>query len=674
VLIIVAKKKPSKPRIPDDVPVQTDAPPLTPAGDDRLPLIVGVTVATIALVAVAAWLPDLRLWGINHLAFLPPAIRIALLALLAVALLPPVAVAAYSAALKAADAAGNAPRTSGRLITVAAMAVASIGVFYAFHSATNLLGDGQLILQSFEAAEEGHELVIMRSAGAIVTEEKIAPGATLLYYGAIKFLKPFGRTPEDAMRIFNCILGGLFVFFTLWAASSRGLDRDSRVWVTVLGLFSTSIVLFFGYIENYTAACFFLLLYVIVAFRAIHRQCSPWLAIVPLAVAIYAHVQCILFLPSLLYLLLWTKRRRQRAWLVSRWIPFFAIAAVAGIVGITLYPPIRAFYVPLGVSNQAYALFSPDHLLDIVNELLMILPILPIVVALAWVGRRAQRAGGRDPIRDSAATKDPSAWFTHPVEWQFAATALIPCLLYLVLFNTAIGMARDWDLFAMTVTAVVPLVLLALNRWRLQCGVSPERTAAFAVPTLVAVMVLGGSWIAVNASTDRTVERFTRILTYDQTHASYAWENLAILQHDSGQLQEAIATMERAVEVSHNPRQIVRLAVYVEEDGRTDEAIAMLEKVLERRPEFSKARFRLVLFLEKKQDWGRMLVAARDGVKHSPGEPIYHFFYGESLLRAGQTAEAMEIFRACQKMNLPKAALDYMASTLARYDQEQQPR
>ena len=664
----MAKKKPRKtPSPPRDVE-RPEENLSTPTAGARTGLLVGVTAITALLVAIASFLPAVRLWGLNHLAFLPVPFRIALLAVIALSFLPPVAQALYQGASAALERAATTRGRSGALVALVVIALASTIVFYKFHSATNLLGDGQLITQSFEAAEEGHDQVIMRSARAIVTEEGIAPGATLLYYGAIKTLKPFKRTPVDSMRLFNCLLGGLFVFFTLLASSNRALPSDARVWLIVLALFSSSIMLFFGYIENYTAPMFFLLLYVIAAFRALHRMGSPWLAALPLLCAIYCHIQCVLFVPSFVYLMLWTKVRGRRELLLRRWMPVFSAATLIFVVGVTLYEPIRRFYAPLGFSNAEYALFSPDHLLDVVNELLILLPILPTVAAMAWVGRRADRADGRDPVRDGRALKDPTAWFSHPAEWQLVGTILVPCMLYLVLFHPEIGMARDWDLFSMMTTAIVPLVLLVLGRYTRTTGAAAAATARFATPALVIVMALGVSWVAVNASTDRTVERFETILTYDQTHASYAWENLAILQQESGQIKQAIRSMERAVEVSHNPRQIVRLAVYIEEDGRIDEAIAMLEEVLVKRPEFSKARFRLVMFLEKKGQWDKMLPVARDGVKYSPEDAIYHFMYGECLLRAGQTEDAMQIFRVCQTMDLPQTVKQYIAATLAQHE------
>ncbi len=633
---------------------------------ERGALLVATTALSAALAIASSFFPATRLWGINHLAFLPPAIRLVLIALLALSFVPAVARACYRGALAASDGLAASRKSPGALVAFAAFAIFSISIFYSCRSATLLLGDGQLITQSFEAAEEGHKEVIMRSAHAIMTEETIAPGATLLYYGAIKVMAPFKRPPLTSMRILNCVLGGLFVFVFLLAASSRVLSRDSRVWLVILGLFSSSLLLFYGYIENYTAPLLFLVIYVIMAFRAIHRLSSPWLALIPLACAIYSHVHCILFIPSFVYLLLWLRARNRRATILRLWTPLFMAIAVVGVLSVTFYIPIRRFYVPLGFDNAKYALFSPTHLVDVMNEVLILLPILPTVLALGWIGRRAERAGGRDPIRDPRALKDPGAWFSHPAEWQFAGTVLFPCVLYIVLFHPEIGMARDWDLFAMTSTAIVPLAILSLNRYLRTTGAGLSTVAAFATPALVTVMITGSSWVAVNASLPRTVDRFQRILTYDKTHAPYAWENLAILQHDRGELKASIASLEKAVAISHNPRQIVRLAVYTEEDGRINDAIDMLDKVLEKRPDFSKARFRLVLFLEKTEQWDRLLTVSRDGVKYSPGDAVYRFTYGESLLRLGRTDEALTVFRECRNLDLPDTVKQFIESALAQ--------
>jgi tetratricopeptide (TPR) repeat protein len=123
--------------------------------------------------------------------------------------------------------------------------------------------------------------------------------------------------------------------------------------------------------------------------------------------------------------------------------------------------------------------------------------------------------------------------------------------------------------------------------------------------------------------------------------------------------------MEVALAHGNNPRHSVRLAVYLEEAGKIDDAIAVLEKVLERRPDFVKARYRLALFLEKKNDWAQMLEVAREGVRYHPDEAFYRFLYGESLLRAGRIEEGVEMFKSCRDMNLPASAKQRVEQVLA---------
>lgn len=626
--------------------------------DPRLSWVVAAAALSAAIVIGASFFPELRLWGVNHLAYLPPAMRYAAIGVLVLAFVPLVARLLYRVALVASEKHAAASRALG-LSVAAAVAIGSVAMFHHFRAATNLLGDGQLIAQSFEAAEEGHDGVIMRSAKAIVTEEAIAPGTTLLYYSAVKAAARAKKPPVPAMRLLNCILGGVFVFLLLWTARATSLGAEPRVWLVVLTAFSCSTMLYFGYIENYTAPYLFAALYVVLAFAALHRRAPLWLPVLPLILAGYAHIHSILLIPSYFYLLVWMRARSRRSTLMRYWLPVFTVALVVVIVACSSFEGMKKFFVPFGVKGNT--LLAPRHFADVANEMLMLLPIFPVVAMLGWLGRRG------DPEREKGATKDPASLLSHPVEWQFVGTILIACAMYLFFFRPEIGMARDWDLFTIATVALVPLAILALNRYTRVFALTSDMTARFAVPSLALVVVTGVAWVGINTSTNRTIDRFQRILAYDKAHAAYAWENLAILEHDRGNLEASIATMETAIENGHNPRHYVRLAVYLEEAKRVDEAIAILEKVLERRPDFVKARYRLALFLEKKGDWVKIVDVARGGIQYHPEESFYRFLYGESLLRTGRVDEGLEVFRSIRDMNLPPAAKQRVEQVLAHY-------
>jgi hypothetical protein len=619
-----------------------------------------------ALVGLAGFLPAARLWGINHLAFVPPVARFVAVALIALAFVPFVAQPVYRLKVRFFDAVGASRRELLKGALVIVVALGAVALFWNFRSSTLLLGDGQLITRSFEAAEEGYDKVIMRSAKAIMNEEAIAPGTTLFYYGAVKTGARFKRAPLHSMRVLNCILGGLFIFLLGTIVTDNFARGEIRFWLSLLAIGSCTFELFFGYIENYTTPTFLLAIYVTLAFRAIHGRGPLWQAFIPLAMACYAHIQCILFIPSFVYLLLWSREGKRPA-LLRYWMASFSALAFIGVIIAPLLGKISKFYVPIGFSNAKYALFSPHHLMDIVNELFMLLPILPVVVVMAYLGRDAERAAGRDPKREAKALKTPTEWFTHPAEWQFTATILVPIGLYILFFHPEIGMARDWDLFTMATTALIPFVLLVFNRYVRATGIDTNSVARFAVPSMMVLLVSSVAWVSVNASESRTIERFKSILTYDRTHASYAWENLAMLQHKNKQLDAAIETM-RIAAASGNPRQQVRLAVYLDEAKKTEEAKQILVKILERRPDFEKARFRLLLFLEREGNWRAILPVAQEGVKHHPDQGIYHFFYGEALIQAGQVDQGVAVFRTLGRYDLPKSATDHIAAVLKAYD------
>lgn len=633
--------------------------------DPRLSWVVAAAVSAAAVVTAAAFFPAFRLWGLNHLAFLEPQVKFGAIVLLWLPFVPFVARVLYRFALGASQQHASVRRPIGIAIAIL-LAVLSVGVFYKFHVATNLLGDGQLIAQSFEAAEEGHDSVIMRSAHAIVTEETIAPGTTLLYYAAVKTGARTKHPPVPAMRVLNCILGGLFVLLVLLSARAKSLGDEARVWLVVLALFSSAILLFFGYIENYTAPYFFAAIYVVTAFAALHRRAPLWLPFIPLALACYAHIHSILLVPSYFYLVVWMRARSRRATFMRLWLPIFSAAALVVIVTCSSMQGLKKFFMPFGFTGNT--LLSPRHFADIANEIAMLLPIAPVVIVLGWLGRRL------DPVREKGATKDPSSLLAHPVEWQFTGTILVACALYLFFFKPDIGMARDWDLFTLAMVGLVPLSMLALNRYVRATGLTPNATALFAVPSLALVAVMGVSWAGLNASMDRTIDRFRHILAYDKAQAAYAWENLAILEHDRGNLQQAIETMNIALANGNNPRHSVRLAVYMEEAGRIDDAIAVLEKVLARRPDFVKARYRLVLFLEKKNDWAKMLTVSREGMLQHPEEAFYRFLYGESLLRANRVEEGVEVFMTVRDMKLPPAARQRVDQVLSYYEAQKKQR
>jgi len=648
---------------------ETSAPPPSPGL--RVGLVVAAAAVAFAAVAAASFLPALRLWGINHLAFYPLPARILALALVAVTFVPVVARGFYGAIVRAVESL-SASRGRGTILIVVAAAAAAV-ICFQLRSATNLLGDGQLIAQSFAAAHEGSKFVIMRSVPAILKEEHIAPGATLFFYGSMRaYTKLLGGDPVTGMRLFVCLLGGLLVYVLLRLARDTPAPSGLRAWLLGLGLSSCTAVMFFGYIENYAALVFLLALYMVCAFRVMHGRGSLVWCVILLAVAAYTHVQGALFAPSLALLVLWRLARGRRRRVVDVATPVLAALTLVGLVA-GAWTPYGEHYLPLLGKGDDPGMLSPSHLVDMANEIMMLMPALPVFLVMAWVGRGLHRALPEADQKRLRRETETGAWFMELIEWRFVGLVLLPCTLYLFVFRPEIGMARDWDLFTMVSVALLPLALLVLNRYVTLGTIPAVDVARFAAPSLALSLVLGVAWIGINASPWRSAERFERILRYDESHASYALENLAVFYHDRGRLDRSVTILERTTQRFGNPRQFVRLAVYYGEQGRNKEGIDLMYRVLETHPKFDKAQFALVELLGKSGRLEEMEKMAAQGVQDHPREAAFHFYLGQAQLISGRRDEAMATFRNCLALNPPPTVRAYIEKAMRGEQQQAAP-
>jgi tetratricopeptide (TPR) repeat protein len=288
---------------------------------------------------------------------------------------------------------------------------------------------------------------------------------------------------------------------------------------------------------------------------------------------------------------------------------------------------------------------------DMANEILLLMPIVPLVGVLAWQGRRMtldRKPGGDVP------------WAFRPELWHFVTLMLVPGLAYLTVFNPAIGMARDWDLFGM-------FSVVVLSRYLQASGANWRTAAVFSTPALVLTMVLAVAWFGINASKWRTAERFETILTYDLAHGSYAGENLAIFYHENGRLDRSITIMENTYQRWHNPRHGVRLAVYYEEAKRLRDSAQLLYSVLERHPADERARMKLLMILDGSSRWSDMVAVAREGTVHDPKKPAYHFYLGESLIQTGNVDEGLDAFLRCLERDPPPSAKAHIEERFDEY-------
>jgi tetratricopeptide (TPR) repeat protein len=605
--------------------------------------LLGLLVA----IAAASFLPDKRLWGINHLAYFPVPVRAGALFVMAIGFIPVVSRAIYTL-LVGVHGFLREHRTAATTL-VAVAAVGSIFVFGAFQSSTLLLGDGEVIANNFTVGYRGDSTVVLETLGVINKNEPISPGTTTLHYVSSVFqTRLFGAAPTEALRFFSCFLGGIFVFLMLTVVFRSSLAAPLAIWVMVLVFSSGAMLLFFGYVENYAPVFVVGTIYVILGLRFIHGKARLWSPIVAFLLAVYSHVSGVLLGASLVFLIVTRVFGGSRMLRVVTAVLVVLTCATVYLAG--YYTRLGEYFLPLFPSQSSYSVLSPNHWIDIANELLLLAPALPLLVALwivLWRGRGSTGTEGSPDEIESAPTDQPTPWLTRRDEWHFSILVLIPAMSYLLFFNPAIGLGRDWDLFTVTLFGLVPMLLLVINRTYTEGRVTPHRIV---VPALIMGVVMTAAWIGVNAAPEKSTERFEHILAYQESRPDYAYEVLAKTYHDQGRLADAIRIQETASSISGNPRHYLMLAGYYREYGDIDASVQVLQRIIERRPEYRPARRELLVALFNHRRFEDVVTTAHAGMAYHPEDPFYYYYVGRGLIRLGRIDDGRAALLECQRL------------------------
>jgi hypothetical protein len=654
--------------------VQKDCKETAPPAPRKIPF--GTLVLLFALITVASFLPDRRLWGLNHLAFYPLPVRIITLLLMAVSFLPSVAKGCHSLISRSFDYIRSRRRLLNIVIVVIAVVFVAVSVRY--RSSTLLLGDGQLVVRNYEYVSEGYTNVVTRDIRTILSDEDIAKGASLLYFLSVQVSEHiFSSTPINGIRIFNCFLGGIFIVLLLLVAFHAEITTELRIWMIFLVLSSGTMELFFGYVENYTPLILFCFLYLTSAFALIHKRrlYLVFINLLLLLMSVFIHIQAALLVPSFVLLVVWYAAGRHGDSVLRYVTPSLAALSLIGFIVAKTFTGYGEHILNVRSSETFYGITAPSHWIDIFNELMILSPMLPFLAIMAitiFLAARKSQAAGRNGAAIKSRAPRPGrkstdgGWFVPKVEWHLAYLILVPTLIYLVIFKTEIGVPRDWDLFTISFIGLLPLAILIIHRFLGQARV--RSIPRLTIPALVMSTLLGIAWIGINASAARSVERFERILRYEKTNEAYVYEILAKHYYRENQLDRAIPAVEKALSLSHNPRHYVMLGKYNMKAERTEAAIEVLEAFLRNKPESEYAewaRSTLVTLLDRTGQYSKLLSVARDGIRHHPDKPIYHYFFGKMLLAQGKFREGVDALLECKRLNPPPAVLQDVDDVIA---------
>lgn len=532
-------------------------------------------------------------WGVHHFAFLPPLFLVLGLALLSLPFLIGRASQARDSRLRLP--AGGRSRLPGPVGWTVLFAVSST-LFWSARVRHIFLGDGLPLVISLPQGEAFHprqpltmalQQLVYRASGGLFTgtpeaiaQQTVALGSVLC--GGLFVLVAWG------------LAGEILAHVRLRAAKAEPAARPGGERYLLAGaiVLQGYVVLYLGYVENYTFYALALAGYLLASLRYLRGRAPLVLALAASVLCLALHLSAGILLPSVTVLvavgLRDGERRRRTLRDLALGVTIFAAAALllnelgGGYSLVETFLETSRLALSGEEERAASYMFSAVHLRDFLNEQLLIGPLglFLFVPAAAYVCLRPKNIdGGTLFLLAAGLTYAGASWFAG---------------------DSNLGYARNWDLLAPggIVFTVAGLYLSLRGRSRSR-RLTRGLTAALALSMFHTL-----PWVAVNASEPGSLER-----------------------------------------VKHLPlglgRAQVMVATWYGNRGETNEAKIWIRRALEENPYNNNAYSHLGHILVDEGDFGRAADAFKLASRLRPDKNEYRAACIDALLRAGRLQEAL---------------------------------
>ncbi len=464
------------------------SPPPSPDGRCLVRVLSILCGIIILIHAGASFFPRGRIWGINQWAYFSPAVSLSLAVLALLLFIPRVnelvrkildgAVASFLNLFR------RIRPVLPKRVWYAVCSLLFFIPFWLLRDRTHFLGDGAQIISHMSSGQLG-----------VKWSEPLEIFLHLKTFQLAHGLWQMGSTTLYALL--SCLSGVLFVFLLLLFADFWVRGTKERVLVFTVLFTMGSVQLFFGYVEHYSFVYLFTAAYVFSSLAYLEGKLKWFFPVGAFVLAILSHVMASYLFPSLL-LLFFIKSKDAGLPSVRRKI-IVALGILVLGAGFTFYkinswavPPI---FVPLSVdtySAPGYLLFSPSHLLDLLNQHLLISPVGSVLIMTALICL-------------------PSAFPVRNRTFQFLLLLSLSQLLFGFVVDPALGAARDWDLFSTVGLGYTVLALFVFFRLLKE----KPNFGYLAVVLVGASLYSTAPWIAINAGESRSLRRFENLLDID---------------------------------------------------------------------------------------------------------------------------------------------------------------
>lgn len=591
---------------------------------------------TLTIIFVTSLFPEHRVWGLNLWAYHPAWVPWVLFGL---GSLVPVALR-FLPHKERNHSDRQIMTSSGNrkfFLYVGFIAVGFGSLFYLLRARTHFLGDGYTLLSLL--ADDRIEAIKTRQIGEsmshIVLKSVIGgdgQAAALLSYQIIS------------------ITAGLLLVVVVALFARKLFEHMAERVLFLLGICAGGyMLLFFGYVENYSLFVVSVLTYTLSGLLIAQGKASRYWILPPLIAAVFFHVLGVTLIPSALYLWIAPSRigRSVSNWrALTRLAAIISIAVVAAIGFHHFYTTSHFFrfaVIPVIESRftvEGYTMFSTNHLADFLNLLFLLVPGLLIVI-VSLSGRSVRRV-----------------LYKRPFIYLIVLTLSVLGAAFI--FDAKLGMPRDWDLFSF---AGVPLVVLC---YYLLLKLRPYREytgGAVVLSIALGCLILLPRAVS-HAIPGSGVDRFKYHATLDSSKNM----NARTVLHEYLRQQGDSLTLKqetRLFRTEYPEWTINENALSLGEAGRYDRAIPLFQRAVELNPGFSSVYANLGWsYLRTDQvDSAVAFLEIADGL--NPGGSRVNYRLGVAYVVAGDLDRAE--YRLLEALKLDSAEHDAMAGLVGLY-------
>ncbi len=309
-------------------------------------------------------------------------------------------------------------------------------ILYNYRSQAHIYGDGYSIL----------EFCSIHSSLVIKDQYYLQLLAVYWHWLMFNMLSSLSFLDKEKIFALTNVIGGIIGLLGIYKITGLlARSMKERIFLLVISLSSASIILFFGYIENYTWAMSFMLWTIYYCIRYIHKSCSIFLLFLFAFISLAFHLITIPVLVTVFYVLLYRIYAVKKILIRLTNFSLFIVICIGSLI-ILFLSQLKQLtqFVPLWkISGNNYSLFSLNHLSDLFNLILLLAPLGLLFFVFSVLLKE------KDEIKND---KTEKVLFVISLLTFLSASFIDPQL----------GMIRDFDLFSFY---GIPLTLWAGYRF-----------------------------------------------------------------------------------------------------------------------------------------------------------------------------------------------------------------